>query len=421
MGLSYISSGGATLAGFERMNDATIRTAGATSEIERTLGVGRARTPLWRRWWVIVSAVLVLAIGAWWVLTPAKKTEYLKGKSEVATIRALVTATGTLQPIDKVTVGAEVSGRVDEILVDFNSIVKKGDIIARINTDELKARAVQARASVEQAAANLAKAVNDLRRASSLRERGFASQSVYDSALASRDAASATLSSTRAQADQAEANLAKAAIRSPIDGIVLDRKVDRGQTVTAGFQTPEMFIIASDLKKLELTVDIDEADIGEVALNQDATFTVDAYPAQTFTAKVNELRNAAKTVSNVVTYQGVLTVDNSKGLLKPGMTATADVVVRVVNDVMSVPNGALRFTPQTPAATTMVPVATTAPVDPIASGKGEVWIVGKDGKPESRKVTLGVTDGRRTQVTSGNVKAGEEFILDIAQAGQTGT
>ncbi|MEQ1866442.1 MAG: efflux RND transporter periplasmic adaptor subunit, partial [Micropepsaceae bacterium] len=138
-----------------------------------------------------------------------------------------------------------------------------------------------------------------------------------------------------------------------------------------------------------------------------------------FSAKLAELRNAAKTVSNVVTYQGVLSVDNSKGLLKPGMTATADIVVQVVKDAMSVPNGALRFTPQT-EATSFVPVATTAPVDPIAAGKGEVWTLGKDGKPVARKVTLGVTDGKRTQVTSGNVKAGEEFILDVAQPGRGG-
>lgn len=401
------------------MNDTASRADSASSTISRVLGVGKRATPWWRRWWVIAIALIVISLAAWWLLTPGAKIEYIKGKSEVATIRALVTATGTLQPIDKVTVGAEVSGRVDEILVDFNSQVKKGDIIARINTDELKARAVQTRASVEQAEANLAKAVNDLRRASALRDKGFASQSIYDSALASRNAAAATLNSTRAQSDQTEANLAKAAIRSPIDGVVLDRKVERGQTVTAGFQTPEMFIIASDLKRLELTVDIDEADIGQVALNQEATFTVDAYPAQIFSAKLAELRNAAKTVSNVVTYQGVLSVDNSKGLLKPGMTATADIVVQVVKDAMSVPNGALRFTPQT-EATSFVPVATTAPVDPIAAGKGEVWTLGKDGKPVARKVTLGVTDGKRTQVTSGNVKAGEEFILDVAQPGRGG-
>ncbi|MBP6011535.1 MAG: efflux RND transporter periplasmic adaptor subunit [Alphaproteobacteria bacterium] len=399
------------------MNDMSNQRATASSEIERTLGVGRAKTPLWTRWWVIALAALVLLVAAWWVLTPAEKTEYVKGKAEIATIRAIVTATGTLQPIDKVTVGAEVSGRMEEILVDFNSLVKKGEIIARINTDELKARAVQARASVAQAQANLTKADNDLRRAEELKGKGFASGSVYDAALAARNALRATLNTADAQADQAEANLAKAVIRSPIDGIVLDRKIERGQTVTAGFQTPELFVIASDLKQLELTVDIDEADIGEVALGQDATFTVDAYPAQTFIAKVTELRNAARTIQNVVTYQGVLTVDNEKGLLKPGMTATADITVKVAEKVMSVPNGALRFTPEQQTQG-MIPTSTTAPVDPIAAGKGDVWTLGKDGIPVARQVTLGITDGRRTQITSTNVKADEEFILDIARGGK---
>jgi HlyD family secretion protein len=400
------------------MNDMSTR-ATAPSDIERTLGVGRASKPWWRRWWVISLALLVLVLILWWVLTPAKKTEYVKGKAEVATIRALVTATGTLQPIDKVTVGAEVSGRIDAILADFNDRVTKGQIIARINTDELKARAVQARASVAQAQANLVKAENDLRRAQTLRGKGFASQATYDAALAARNALRATLNTARAQSDQTEANLAKAAIRSPIDGIVLDRKIERGQTVTAGFQTPELFVIASDLKKLELTIDVDEADIGEVALGQTATFTVDAYPAQTFNAKVVELRNAARTIQNVVTYQGVLSVENDKGLLKPGMTATADITVKVVENVLSVPNGALRFTPETDQVQPgMMPQVTTAPSDPTASGKGKVWFLGKGGKPESRDVTLGVTDGRRTQVTSKNVNDGEEFVLDIARNGQ---
>lgn len=400
------------------MNDATPQRAATPSDIELTLGVGRAATPLWRRWWVILIGAIVAASVAWWVLTPAKKIEYVKGKAEIATIKALVTATGTLQPIDKVTVGAEVSGRVDDVLVDFNSRVRKGQVLARINTDELKARAVQARASVTQAQANLAKAQADLRRAIDLQKKGFVSQAAYDQALAARDVASATLSNTRAAADQTEANLAKADIKSPIDGIVLDRKIERGQTVAASFQTPELFVIASDLTQLELTIDIDEADIGDVQVGQDASFTVDAYAAKNFDAKVTELRNAARTVSNVVTYQGVLSVENKESLLKPGMTATADIIVKIVEDAQSVPNGALRFSPQTAdAASSFVPQATTAPVDPIASGKGEVWNVGADGKPVSRKVTLGVTDGRRTQVTSGNVKSGEEFILDIAQPG----
>ncbi len=399
------------------MNDATPVRAATPSDIERTLGVGSSKAPWWRRWWVVAIVLAVAAVAAWWVLTPAKKTEYVKGKAEVATIRALVTATGTLQPIDKITVGAEVSGRVDEVLVDFNDKVTKGQVIARINTDELRARTVQARASVAQAQANLAKAQNDLKRAGDLQKQGFVSASAYDQALASRDVARATIANARAAADQAEANLAKADIKSPIDGIVLSRKVERGQTVAASFQTPELFIIASDLTKLELTINIDEADIGEVRVGQDATFTVDAYAAQTFDAKVMELRNAATTISNVVTYEGVLSVSNKDGRLKPGMTATADITTNVVKDVVSVPNGALRFTPQSTATNSFVPVATTAPVDPIASGKGKVWTVGADGQPVSRDVTLGVTDGRRTQVTSNNVKADEEFILDIAQPG----
>lgn len=388
-----------------------------TSDIQATLGVGKARTPTWRRWWALTIYVLIALIAAWVFLTPPKKIEYIRSKAEVATIRAIVTATGTLAPLEKVTVGAEVSGRIDAVLVDYNDQVKKGQVLARINTDALRAIALQAQAAVAQAQANLAKAENDLARAVSLQNSGFVSKAAYDTAKAARDTAAAALKSARAQSDQAEANLGKADIRSPIDGIVLDRKVDPGQTVAASFQTPELFVIASDLTKLELEVDIDEADIGQVQAGQTATFTVDAYPAMTFSANVRELHNAAKTVSNVVTYQGVLTVDNAQGLLKPGMTATADITVKVVENVLTIPNGALRFTPDaTPVFSGPGAVNPVAPIDPIATGKGKVWIVGPDGKPASRDVTLGATDGRRTQVTSGNVKAGEEFILDVAPA-----
>lgn len=385
-----------------------------TSDIQSTLGVGRRKTPLWRRWWVITIAVLAALIAAWIFLTPKHKTEYVYGKAEMATVRAIVTATGTLAPLEQVTVGAEVSGRIETVLVDYNDHVTKGQILAHINTDALKAIELQAQAAVAQAQANLEKAENDLRRAVSLQNSGFVSTSAYDTAKAARDTAAATLKSAKAQSEQAEANLDKADIRSPIDGIVLDRKVDPGQTVAASFQTPELFVIASDLTKLELDVDIDEADIGQVRVGQDATFTVDAYPASTFVAKVRELRNAAKTVSNVVTYQGVLTVDNAQGLLKPGMTATADITVKVVENVLTIPNGALRFTPDAQTYAGPGAVNPVAPVDPIATGKGKVWVVGADGKPVSRDVTLGASDGSRTQVTSTNVKAGDQFILDVA-------
>jgi len=395
--------------------------AGASGDIGRVLGVGSKKIPLWRRWWVLLIAGLLVAGGAWYLLTPAKPTVYIRGKAEVSTIRSIVTATGTLQPMDKVTVGAEVSGRIDEVLVDFNHKVTKGQVIARINTEELNARAQQALAAVAQVEATLAKAEGDLSRAIALRDKGFVSSAAYDAALAARKTAAANLKSARAQAEQAQANLAKAAILSPIDGIVLDRKIERGQTVAASFQAPELFIIASDLSKLKLTVDIDEADIGEVTVGQDATFTVDAYPSQVFKAKVVELRNAARTIQNVVTYQGVLSVENDKGLLKPGMTATADISVKTAENVVSVPNGALRFSPQTAApAASMAPTATIAPTDPISSGKGKLWIEVKGKEPEVRDVTLGITDGQRTQITSPNVKAGDEFILDVDQQSGSG-
>jgi len=299
--------------------------------------------------------------------------------------------------------------------VDYNSPVKKGQIIARLNSSDLRAKALQADAAVQQSEASLLKANNDLARAVALRDRGFVSKAAYDVALAARNSAAATLKSTKAQASQAQVNLAKATIKSPIDGIVMDRKVEVGQTVTAGFQTPEMFLITSDPSQLKLRVNIDEADIGAVAIGQDATFTVDAYPSQVFHAKIIELRNISVTIQNVVSYYADLLVPNDKRLLKMGMTATADISVKTAENVISVPNGALRFSPQaTPTVVTMVPQATVAPADPVASGKGTLWVDVKGKKPEPREVTLGITDGVRTQITSQNVKAGDEFILDIA-------
>ena len=388
-----------------------------TNEVARALGIGRIATPLWRRWWSLLLVAIALGGGVWWRTHEPKPVRYVFGKAEVVRLQASVTATGTLQPIDKVTVGAEVSGRVDEILVDFNSHVRKGQVIARLNTDELQARAVQARAGVAQAQANARKAEHDFVRAKDLRARGYVSQEAFDQTQTSRELALAQLHSAQAAADQTEASLAKTAIRSPMDGIVLDRKVERGQTVASAFQTPELFIIASDLTKLQLTVDIDEADIGGVQVDQTATFSVDAYPTRAFVARVKELRNAAHTVANVVTYQGVLIVDNKDGLLKPGMTATADIVVRVVDGALTVPNRALRFAPPDPKLQESSggfepPLPTTAPAAP-QPGHGKLWQLGANGKTVAREVQLGVTDGKRTEITGNNVRAGEQFILDV--------
>ena len=396
-------------------------------DVAATLGV-RSRATQWTRWrgrlaWLAVLAAIAGGI-AWWQLRPAPQVAYLQDAASIAAVRATITATGTLQPVDQVTVGAEVSGRVDEILVDFNDRVRKGDVLARLNTDELAARAVQARAGVAQARANLAKAQHDHRRAEELRPRGFVSNEQYEQARTSFDVARASYDSARALADQAEANLAKAAIRSPIDGMVLDRKVERGQTVASSFQTPELFVIASDLTRLELTVDIDEADIGGVRVGQAATFEVDAYANRGFDARLAELRNAARTVANVVTYQGVLAVDNAQGLLKPGMTATADIEVRRVERAVTVANRALRFTPDAArkdgAGASPARPADAARLPPLAPGTGRLWTLGADGNPVPRVVRVGISDGNRTEVLGGGVRPGERFIVDIDGSPRSG-
>lgn len=365
--------------------------------------------------WLIAGA-LGLAAAVWqFTRPPPPPPDWVTDAATVAPLTLLVTATGTLKPLNEVTVGAEVSGRLDAILVDYNDPVQKGQVIARINTEELEARAVQARAGVTQAEANLAKAELDLERASNLRTRGFGSEEANDQARVVRDVARATLASARAARQQAEVYLEKAVIRSPIDGIVLDRKVEPGQTVAAAFQTPELFVIASDLSQLELTVDIDEADIGEVRVGQAATFTVYTYPNRTFAGRVRELRNAAKTIEKVVTYQGVLEADNGEGLLRPGMTATADIAVRNEPNAITVANRALRFVP---------PDSTGIDLDDLEAlppGSGRLWQVDADGRSLTpRVIKLGISDGLRTAVLQDGVRAGETFVADVTETKRQG-
>lgn len=391
------------------------------TEVSRTATnlAARLRAPAKRRrpsvGWLIAGALAMAAAGWQFTRPPPPPPDWVTDAASVTSLTLLVTATGTLKPLNQVTVGAEVSGRLDAILVDYNDPVQKGQVIARINTEELEARAVQARAGVTQAEANLAKAELDLRRASDLRARGFGSEESSDQARVVRDVARATLASARAARQQAEVYLEKAVIRSPIDGIVLDRKVEPGQTVAAAFQTPELFVIASDLSQLELTVDIDEADIGEVRVGQPATFTVYTYPNQTFRGRVRELRNAAKTIEKVVTYQGVLEADNADGLLRPGMTATADIAVRTAADAITVANRSLRFVPPESTGVEL------DQLDPLPPGSGRLWQVNTDGRSLTpRVVALGISDGLRTAVLADGVRAGETFVADVTEPKRDG-
>jgi HlyD family secretion protein len=331
-----------------------------------------------------------------------------------------VSATGTLQPENQVDVGAEISGRVDSVAVDFNDRVTKGQILAVINTDQIRAQLAQAKAELNAANASVVTSeatVNETKerrdRAEGLFGRGIVSQQDFQTAEADYARAVASVAKAKADVENAtarvrlhETSLDKTAVRSPIDGMVLDRKVQQGQTVAASFQTPVLFTLASDLARMELEVDIDEADIGQVREGQTATFSVDAFPQRRFDARLTSLRNAPKTTNGVVTYQGVLSVDNSAGLLRPGLTATVEILVAETEDAILVPNGALRFTP--PAVVASVP-----PLVPANNGElvGRVWVL-ENGNPVPRDLKIGRNDGRNTQVVAGELASGDAVIVD---------
>jgi HlyD family secretion protein len=377
---------------------------------------------------VVAGALLIVVVAAgaasYFVLRGDDALSYVTAPVMRAPITVTVSATGTLQPEEQVDVGAEISGRVDRVDVDYNDRVTRGQVLALINTDQIRAQLAQAQAELSAANASVVTSeatVNETKerrdRAEGLFGRGIVSQQDFQTAEADHARAVAAVAKAKADVENAtarvklhETNLDKTAIRSPINGIVLDRKVQAGQTVAASFQTPVLFTLASDLSRMELEVDIDEADIGQVREGQAATFTVDAFPQRRFDAKLVSLRNAPRTTNGVVTYQGVLSVDNRERLLRPGLTATADILIASSDDALLVPNGALRFTPP----------ETEEPAEPLAPGingelSGRVWVLEETG-PTSRDLKIGHSDGRNTVVVSGDLEPGDLVITDIAGA-----
>jgi HlyD family secretion protein len=333
-----------------------------------------------------------------------------------------VSATGTIQPVNQIQVGAEISGLIEDVLVDFNDQVTAGEVLARLNTEELDAAVVQAQAALASAEATLAEArasAEEARgqrnRTRALLERNNASeaqleihQAAYSRAAASVERAEANVAQAQAALDSATSRLEKAEIRSPIDGIVLDRLIEEGQTVAASFQTPHLFTIAQDLTQMELQVAVDEADIGYVYEGQNAIFTVDAYPAREFSAVIAQVRNAPREISGVVTYEALLLVDNPDMALKPGMTAAADITVETIQNATLVPNGALRFTPPN-----RDDVERPGAEDGVQHGL--VWTQGEDGEPQPLEIAIGDTDGRLTVVLDDVLQAGQEVITDVAR------
>lgn len=306
---------------------------------------------------IVIAAAA--AAGYWYLRGEAAAPNYRFAKVERGPLTASVSATGTLNPVISVSVGTQVSGQIKELFVDFNSPVKKGQLIARIDpeTFEYRVRQAQAdadaaRSAVYRAQVNLANAQRELARTKELVERNFVSpaeldarQAAYDLAAAELKTAQATLAQREAQLASARVDLARTEIRAPVDGVVIKRSVDVGQTVAASLQAPELFVIAKDLRDMQVETSIDEADVGRIRLGQRATFTVDAFPGRTFAGEVKQVRQAAQTVQNVVTYTVLVTANNESGQLMPGMTANVRIVTDTRESVLKVANAALRFRP----------------------------------------------------------------------------
>ncbi len=329
-----------------------------------------------------------------------------------------VTATGTLDPTKLVEIGCEISGTIRTVEVDVNDPVRAGDLLLTLDTQELEAQVAKSRASLDakqaelkHAEATLLESEQNFRRAGMLLSRGAGSEEQYVAAKANLGRAKANVASSKAQISVAKATLdgdlfklKKSRIYSPIDGIVLSRNVEPGQTIAATFQTPVLLTICDDLRKMKLKVDVDEADVGGVREGQQATFTVDAYPNETFPARITSLRYASRRVQDVVTYEAILEVANPQLKLRPGMTATADIITAKNQDALIVPNAALRFTSNGDSPGT--------PLDGDKSSKSHVWILEKN-RPIPIPVTIGHTDGRHTEIKSGAVQEGTHLVVSV--------
>jgi HlyD family secretion protein len=337
-------------------------------------------------------------------------------------IAAKVTANGTLSALVTVSVGSQVSGRIESLHADFGSKVTSGQVIATLEPSLFRAAAAQAaanhraaQAALERADAQLENAARQQARATALRDEGVLTGADYDAATAALrvaradvEVARANTAQTLAARDQAELNLRYTTIVSPIDGVVLSRNVDVGQTVAAALQAPTLFSIARDLTQMQVDTDVPEADVGKIRAGMPVTFSVDSYPDQTFTGVVRQLRDNAQAIQNVVTYDAVVDVSNPRLLLKPGMTANVSFTYRENPAALRVPNGALRFQPD---AALLARMKTSAP--PPAPGRESrtLWLL-RSGEPRAVSVRVGITDGSATEILSGEVSPGDQVIVE---------
>ena len=410
---------------------------------------------------IILSTILITAAGGagygyWRMNSAPQESPFLAAPVTKANIRQVVSSTGTLQAVTTVLVGSQVSGTIAKLMADYNSKVSKGQIVAQLDQSRFAARVEETRANLLAGQASAAKskvaledAERTLKRLVELKQRELVSQSELDAAQTAFDAARSQLNLAQAQVGQAQASMNQAqidlgytVIRSPVDGIVISRSVDVGQTVAASLSAPTLFTIANDLTRMEVHTNVDEADIGNIFEGQDVTFTVDAHPQRRFRGKVHQVRNAPQTIQNVVTYDSVVRINNKELLLKPGMTANVQFLVAEKEDVLTIPNIALRFRPpeekneaeqlmtkeQGRVGSRIAQRRTSRSGSGGGAGGGgsegrrarqvKVYVL-KGGKAEAVDVQVGITDGSKTEIVAGGLNENDQVIIGMGSGGTT--
>lgn len=370
---------------------------------------------------LVIAAVAAIATLAVWLLSGGKKEEKITFDTTAvapANIMNSITATGTIEPVTSVTVGTQVSGIVSKLFVDYNSVVKKGQVIAELDKTNLMSQLNTAKTQLATAQSQLNYQTANYKRYKTLFEKGLVAADDFDNAKLSYTQAKEQVASAKEEVQRAQTNLGYATITSPIDGVVLSKSVEEGQTVAASFSTPELFTIAQDLTNMQVVADVDEADIGDVKEGERVSFTVDAYPDDTFEGEVKQVRQETTTTNNVVTYEVVISAPNADLKLKPGLTANVTIYTAERKGVLSVPSKALRFTPQKETVGKMKIVD-------VANAKNKVWTI-EGNSIVAHKVNIGMTDGTNTQIVGGiaegtkvitglNVTGGEEKMPMEAQ------
>lgn len=356
--------------------------------------------------WIAMILVVVIAVAVW-LLSGGKKEEQINFKQEKVathTLQNSITATGTIEAVTSVTVGTQVSGIVNKLYVDYNSVVKKGQVIAELDKTNLISELNTAKANLASTESNLSYQSANMKRYLTLYKKGLVSADEYENALLAYRQAKEQVASSRENVQRAQTNLGYATITSPIDGTVISKSVEEGQTVAASFNTPELFTIAKDLKNMQVIANVDEADIGGVAVGNRVNFTVDAYPDDTFEGVVKQVRLEATTTNNVVTYEVVISAPNADLKLKPGLTANVTIFTKEQANILSVANKALRFTPTKETVGKDMKI-----VD--CKGKNKVWTLNGN-TLTAHSVNIGQSDAMHTQIISG-IKAGQSVVTEI--------